>query len=588
MSPDNPPTADTPDRLSRGIDALAVLEATSDGVFVLDRDWRFVYLNPRAVGRIGDGRDLLGASIWEVLPEMGGSTFEESCRRALAEHISFRCEYLDPASSAWFEASAHPFSEGLIVYFREITDRRRHEAALQESESRFRRLADSVPVLIWMSGPDKAGVYFNKTWLDFTGRPLERELGDGWIELVHPDDLPALGACATAFAARQPFQTDFRLRRRDGEWRWMLDTGIPRFAPDGSFAGYIGSCIDITERKRAEDELRYQLELVRTITDNAASGLVLMDKRGHPTFMNPALERMTGLKLDDIKKAPLHHALHHNYPDGRPFPMEDSPIDKSAETLLPIRDHEDVFIRKDGTFFPVSCNVAPLEREGETVGAVIEIRDITERRRAEERQRLLINELNHRVKNTLSTVQALAVQTLRTTASPEAFRAAFEARLIALSDAHSILTRSNWTDAELRDLLEHALAPYRGGQASPARVGLQGGAVRLPPRTALTLGMAFHELATNAAKHGALSASTGSVQTAWRVEDADRGASLRLEWREAGGPHVERPTRLGFGLRLIERSIENDLDGEVRLDFHSDGVRCAMIIPLAARAGEPE
>jgi PAS domain S-box-containing protein len=170
------------------------------------------------------------------------------------------CEYLHPSSSVWFEASAHPFPEGLIVYFREITDRRRHEAALQESESRFRRLADSVPVLIWMSGPDKAGIYFNKTWLDFTGRPLERELGEGWIELVHPDDLPALEACARAFAARLPFQTDFRLHRHDGEWRWMLDTGMPRFTPDGSFAGYIGSCIDITERKRAEESLASRAE----------------------------------------------------------------------------------------------------------------------------------------------------------------------------------------------------------------------------------------------------------------------------------------------------------------------------------------
>jgi PAS domain S-box-containing protein len=579
---------DAPEELSRGFDAMAVLEATSDGVFVLGRDWRFTYLNPEAVSRIGNARDLLGTSLWEVLPEMGGSALEQSCRRAMAKGVSTRCEYLHPSSSVWLEASAHPFPEGLIVYFREITDRRRHEAALQESESRFRRLADSAPVLIWMSGPDKAGVYFNKTWLDFTGRPLEQELGDGWIELVHPDDLRALEACMTAFAARQPFQTDFRLRRRDGEWRWMLDTGVPRFAADGSFAGYIGSCVDITERRAVEDELRYQLELVRTITDNAASGLVLMDKRGHPTFMNPALEQMTGLKLEEIKEQPLHSALHHSYPDGRPFSMEECPIDKSAETLVPIRDHEDVFIRKDGTFFPVSCNVAPLEREGETVGAVIEVRDITERRRAEERQRLLINELNHRVKNTLSTVQSLAVQTLRTTASPEPFREAFEARLMALSDAHSLLTRSNWTGAELRDVLEHALAPYRDGEAADARVQLRGAALRLPARAALTLGMAFHELATNAAKYGALSTSTGRVEVAWRIEHTDGAASLSLEWRETGGPRAEEPRRLGFGLRLIERSVENDLDGEVRLDFHPDGVRCAMIIPMETWPGEPE
>jgi PAS domain S-box-containing protein len=260
ISQSNSPMMDAPEELSRGFDAMAVLEATSDGVFVLGRDWRFTYLNSEAVSRIGKARDLLGTSLWEVLPEMGGSALEQSCRRAMAKGVSTRCEYLHPSSSVWLEASTHPFPEGLIVYVREITDRRRHEAALQESESRFRRLADSVPVLIWMSGPDKAGVYFNKTWLDFTGRPLERELGEGWIELVHPDDVPALEACARAFAARQPFQTDFRLHRHDGEWRWMLDTGLPRFTPDGSFAGYIGSCIDITERKRAEESLARRAE----------------------------------------------------------------------------------------------------------------------------------------------------------------------------------------------------------------------------------------------------------------------------------------------------------------------------------------
>ena len=124
--------------------------------------------------------------------------------------------------------------------------RDRAEAQLRESELRFRTMADSAPVMIWMSGPDKSGVYFNKVWLDFTGRTLEEELGHRWTGNVHPDDLPEFRACSAAFEMRRPFQTRFRMLRHDGAWRWVLDTGIPRFETDGSFAGFIGSCLDIT------------------------------------------------------------------------------------------------------------------------------------------------------------------------------------------------------------------------------------------------------------------------------------------------------------------------------------------------------
>src|SRR5436305_1170840 len=134
---------------------------------------------------------------------------------------------------------------------------RRAEGALRESEARFRLMADAAPVLIWTSGVDKACTYCSRPWLEFTGRPLERELGDGWAEGVHPDDLPrCLEVYATHFDARAPFEIVYRLRRHDGEYRWVLDRGVPRLTTDGEFAGYIGACADITERKRAEEGLR--------------------------------------------------------------------------------------------------------------------------------------------------------------------------------------------------------------------------------------------------------------------------------------------------------------------------------------------
>ena len=139
----------------------------------------------------------------------------------------------------------------------DITERKRVEQALRESEERFRTLADATPVLIWGSATDKGCNYFNKQWLDFTGRTIEQEMGDGWSQGVHPDDWERCSATyVTAFNARTPFTMEYRLKRHDGEYRWVMDTGVPRFTPDGTFSGYIGSCIDITDRKRTEEELR--------------------------------------------------------------------------------------------------------------------------------------------------------------------------------------------------------------------------------------------------------------------------------------------------------------------------------------------
>jgi PAS domain S-box-containing protein len=156
---------------------------------------------------------------------------------------------------------------------RDVTERKRAEAELRESEARFRLVADSAPVLIWMSDTDKLCTYFNQPWLDFTGRSLDRELGNGWAEGVHPEDLQrCLDTYTQAFDRREAFRMEYRFRRHDGESRWVLDIGVPRSNPDGSFAGYIGSCIDVTERRRAEELLRHAQEDLARVTRVVAMG----------------------------------------------------------------------------------------------------------------------------------------------------------------------------------------------------------------------------------------------------------------------------------------------------------------------------
>lgn len=210
----------------------------------------------------------------------------------------------------------------------------------------------------------------------------------------------------------------------------------------------------------------------------------------------------------------------------------------------------------------------------EVVGIFVQGHDVTETVHAAEQQKLMIDELNHRVKNTLATVQSIAMQTARSHDDPASFAEAFQARLMALSNTHDLLTRSHWRGADLREVLEHETAAHE-----PHRVSLTGPAVALQPAAALALGMVFHELATNAAKYGALSAAGGRVLIDWSITQ-DAGPMLKILWREVGGPPVSPPTRKGFGSRLIERSMRHELAGAMRFDYAEDGLVAELSIPM--------
>jgi two-component sensor histidine kinase len=196
-------------------------------------------------------------------------------------------------------------------------------------------------------------------------------------------------------------------------------------------------------------------------------------------------------------------------------------------------------------------------------------RDFTDTKQLEEHQRLLINELNHRVKNTLATIRSIASQTLRNAETLDEAQAAFEARLFALARAHDLLTRENWKGANLHEIVAEAVAPY--GNAHEDRLHLDVADVRLPPRMALALAMALQGLATNAVKYGALSNEAGEVLIRWALDRTKAPPCLHLRWEERGAPPVWPPKRRGFGTRLIEQSLALDLDG-VRIEFAPGGV----------------
>jgi PAS domain S-box-containing protein len=249
--------------------------------------------------------------------------------------------------------------------------------------------------------------------------------------------------------------------------------------------------------------------------------------------------------------------------------------------------------RRDGTWTWVWHRALALRDEhGKVCRVVGAILDITARRDAEEHLKLLVNELNHRVKNTLATVQSIAANSLRGATSVPDARAAFEARLLALSAAHNILTRENWEGARLRSIAVEVLEPYRMRHAD--RFVIEGPDLWISPANAVAIGMGLHELATNAAKYGALTTQAGLVRVTWTHAGEGAAARACLTWEEEGGPPVVVPLRKGFGSRLIERSLTADLGGEARLEFRPGGVVCTMswaldpaAAPVAAYPARP-
>ncbi len=211
--------------------------------------------------------------------------------------------------------------------------------------------------------------------------------------------------------------------------------------------------------------------------------------------------------------------------------------------------------------------------------ALREANERRERRRAEERMTLLVAELSHRVKNTLATVTAISRLTLRQSASLEAFDLAFSRRLQALSQAHSLIFETNWGETELREVVERALNPFR--RVGEPSIRIEGVDLKLSPKAALALTLMLHELATNAAKYGALSDAGGMVEVHWSLQ-ASSEPSVRLNWSELGGPEVAPPTRKGFGHTLIERSVRYELDGSARLSFPPSGMQAEISFPAAA------
>ncbi|WP_196258480.1 PAS domain S-box protein [Pelagibacterium limicola] len=471
-------------------------------------------------------------------------------------------------------SSTVPSPDGSFQYavrvLQDVTEAKLAEDRLRESEKRMHDLLQALPAAVYTTDVEGRITFFNKAAAEMAGQ--EPDPGQKWCvtwRLYNTDGtyLPH-DECPMAIALKEGRSVrgvEAIAERRDGTRVPFVPYPTPLRDAEGKMVGAINMLVDISERRKAEE----YAERLAAIVEFSDDGIISKDVEGVIQTWNKGAERLFGYSVEEAVGKPIHMLVPSDRADEEPAILERI---RRGEHI----DHyETVRKRKDGTLIDVSLSISPLkDARGRVVGASKIARDVTERRKAEERRQLLVNELNHRVKNSLATVQSLAAQTFRGNDRDATFRR-FEERLVALSRAHDALTRENWEGVGLRELVEKTVTPM---SAHPWRVHIEGPRVRLRPKVALSLSLALHELCTNALKYGALSREEGTVSIAWQLVPTAPGKSsrIRLRWEESGGPKIKPPENKGFGSRLIEKALTHELGAKVELVFPPTGAVCTI------------
>lgn len=459
----------------------------------------------------------------------------------------------------------------------DVTELRAAEEARQASEARLTATYEAASVGISETDENGRFLRVNDSLCCITARSRDELLGMTFFDYTDPDD-QAQDAELYARQVRGDIE-NYTVRKRalrpDGSVRHLDIFSSSVRDPAGRFLYGVRVAQDVTATKQMEDRLREGEQRMRDLLEALPAAIYTTDAEGRINFYNRAAVDMAGRTPQPGDEWCVTWKLY--WPDGTPLPHNECPMAVALRENRAVRGAEAVAERPDGRRVPFIPYPTPLrDAAGNLTGAINMLVDISERKKAENAQKVLIDELNHRVKNTLATVQSLANQTARHAADLQEFLPTFMGRLLALARAHDLLTRRNWQNAPFEQLVHDIVAPVSGG-----RVVTEGPHVDLNARTALSVTMVLSELLTNAVKYGALSVPEGAVSLAWRLHRSEQQQGrLEFEWRERGGPTVAPPRRRGFGTRLMERCVEHDLAGEFDLVFEPGGTRCRTVFPL--------
>ena len=424
-------------------------------------------------------------------------------------------------------------------------------------------------------------LYSNRHFADLVEKPLEQIVGKPFTDFIAPQDRSAVAALLIDGAQRS-VRRELTLLRGDRATLPTLAAAGPM--PVDETAALLLIITDLTAQKHSE-EIAAAERFARSILEQATDAVLVCDRAGRITQASWAAERLIESPLIGevlLQAVPLELASR----GGEGTAGERGSTAAFLQSVLAVRSFHGVEARiaseelADRHFL---LSAGPLhDHSADSIGCILTLTDITERKRAEEHQTMLVAELNHRVKNILAIVQSVAWQTLSNSGSLSGFKSAFDGRLRAISIAHDVLTQIRWGYVELQELLAQALAPYRASE--PPKVTWSGPSLMLPAHSVVPLSMVLHELSTNAAKYGALANDAGTVAVDWRLINDRR--DVEVAWIERDGPPVEKKVSEGFGSKLITRVITYDLNGRVDLKFAPEGFRCTLTFPVPAERGQ--
>jgi PAS domain S-box-containing protein len=440
---------------------------------------------------------------------------------------------------------------------------------LHGAEEPYRVLVERMSDGALTAGPDGVVLYVNDRLRELTGYPSARFVGRDLMSLFKGEP-PALVPEVTAEASLL----------RNGEDPMPVAVWSRPISVGGATATLV-RLTDLSIHRRAE-QIAAAERFARSVLEQATEAVVVLSPDGRITHASWRAEQLA-------ERPPVGRTF------SEAFQLEAQTTEEagtlaqfsteSLDALLATKPFHGVEVKLRGdSKYTFLLSAGPLVDESKAnVGSIVTLTDITERKRAEEQQTMLVAELNHRVKNILAIVQSVAAQTQRSSGSLENFADAFNGRLKALALAHDILTQTRWIGIGLSELLAAVLAPYRSPEGT--RVRISGPAILLPARAVVPLSMVLHEMTTNAAKYGALSTRSGNVEITWKLTGGiDK--SVELVWQECNGPKVKAATSTGFGTKLIDHVIRHDLDGSTKINFDPAGVRWTIEFPLSGLAGE--
>lgn len=552
-------------------------------MWLTDADGQCVYLNRPWYELTGQSvPESLGLGWLDAIhPEdrdMSGRAFNAAVAARDAFRIEYRVRAADGSYRWAIDAGAPrlgPKGEflGMVGSVLDIAERRAAEEQLRLSENRFRAAIDAVEGILWTNDAQGRMTGEQPGWARLTGQTREEYQGYGWSSVVHPDDAQAtVDAWNEAVEARRTFVFEHRLRRRDGSWGIFGIQAIPALGPDGEIREWVGIHTDITLQRTAETALKSERDRIRGYLEVAEVMLLVLDSEGRIETINRKGAEILG--YDSAAELIGRDWFETAVPMRRRHETRALFADMISGTIAPGGTHENEIVRQDGSERLVAWrNSVVRDPEGRIIGTLSSGDDVTEQREAEAREKLLVQEVDHRAKNLLAVVQSV-VQLTRGE-DMASFKEAVTGRIQSLARTHGLLAAGRWEGADLRQLILDELAPYARGDEG--RRTLTGPAFRLKPSAAQALALVVHELATNAAKYGALSSAAGKVDVVWRND----GSDLVLRWQESGGPVVSPPERRGFGSTVLVNSVERQLRGRVTLDWRPEGLACELVIPVA-------